>query len=346
MAEKLISLEEFLKLRHSIPMLDARSEGEFAQNHIPEALNLPILNDEERIVVGTLYKQEGNESAVLKGFELVGPRFHTIIKEALKLIPAKRVLIYCWRGGMRSQILSWLLTMAGFEVYRLKGGYKTYRTYTYELVRKPISLLVLGGKTGAAKTVILQRLANQGEQVIDLEGLAHHKGSAFGGIGMPSPPSVEQFENLLAEQILTLDPQQPTWVENESRLIGMVVLPNEFYDHMLSAPLIELQRSLDGVNQITKEYAHLPKDKLIAAVMRIKKKLGIKRMEEAIEAIREDRHSDWIKNLLVYYDSNYAHDLTKRDSKQCHPLDAEGLEQNDICLQLIQLKEKLWKMKQ
>jgi tRNA 2-selenouridine synthase len=181
MAEQLISLDQFLILREQIPMIDARSEGEFAQSHIPEAFNLPILTNQERTVVGTLYKEKGAESATLRGFELVGPRFYQIQKEAIRLFPERKIIVYCWRGGMRSQILSWLLSMVGFEVYRLKGGYKTYRTFTFEEVRKDRNLIVLGGKTGTAKTVLLQKLRERGEQILDLEGIANHKGSSFGG---------------------------------------------------------------------------------------------------------------------------------------------------------------------
>ena len=175
MPEKLISLEELLTLRDTHPMLDARSEGEFGQSHIRGAINLPILNNEERKIIGTIYKQEGSENAVLKGFELVGPRFHEIIKEAISFVPDKKVIIYCWRGGMRSQILSWLLSIAGFEVFRLKGGYKIYRNFTFELIRSTFKLLVLGGKTGTGKTVLLNQLSQMGQQVIDLEKIANHK---------------------------------------------------------------------------------------------------------------------------------------------------------------------------
>lgn len=209
MAEQLISLDQFLSLREQIPMVDARSEGEFAQSHIPGAFNLPILNDQERIVVGTLYKQKGAEAATLKGFELVGPRFHQIQKEAIRLFPGRKIIVYCWRGGMRSQILSWLLEMVGFEVFRLKGGYKTYRTFTFEEVRKDRKLIVIGGKTGTGKTVLLQKLKEKGEQILDLEGIANHKGSSFGGIGLPPQPTVEQFENLLAESLHALIPTIP-----------------------------------------------------------------------------------------------------------------------------------------
>ena len=125
---------------------------------------------------------------------------------------------------MRSQILSWLLTMAGFEIFRLEGGYKTYRSFTFAWVRRPFPILVLGGSTGVGKTVLLHQLKARGEQVIDLEGLANHKGSSFGSIGQPAQPTVEQFENLLAEELREMNANQAIWVENESRKIGRIIL--------------------------------------------------------------------------------------------------------------------------
>src|SRR5690606_39195657 len=226
MMERLISLDDFWNLRDQFPVIDARSEGEFDQSHIPGSINIPILTNSERIIIGTLYKEKGSEEATLKGFELVGPRFHQIQKEALAQFPQKKIIVYCWRGGMRSQILSWLLSMVGFEVYRLQGGYKVYRGFTFSEVRRQRKLIVLGGKTGVGKTVLLKKLQEKGEQVLDLEGIANHKGSSFGAIGLPQQPTVEQFENLMAEQLIRFDPALPVWVENESRRIGAVIIPD------------------------------------------------------------------------------------------------------------------------
>ncbi|PZX53335.1 tRNA 2-selenouridine(34) synthase MnmH [Algoriphagus chordae] len=341
MAEQLISLDEFWSLRDQYPMIDARSEGEFAQSHIPGAINIPILNNSERIVVGTLYKEKGSEEATIKGFELVGPRFHLILRETLKKFPDKKIIIYCWRGGMRSQILSWLLSMVGFEVYRLKGGYKTYRTYTFELVRKDWNLIVLGGKTGTGKTRLLQKLQESGEQIIDLEGLANHKGSSFGSIGQPAQPTVEQFENLFAEDLRRLDGKQSIWVENESKKIGRTILPQEFYAQMLSAPLIDIQKSLkERIDLIAEEYAILPADELILAVLRLKKRLGGLRTSQAIEAIVEGNHADWISNMLIYYDKAYSFDLDKHSAGKTIQLDLTGIDPDTSIKKLLDAKTK------
>jgi tRNA 2-selenouridine synthase len=341
MTEQLVSLNDFWSLRDQFPMIDARSEGEFAQSHIPNAINIPILNNAERIVVGTLYKEMGSEEATIKGFEQVGPRFHFILREVLKKFPEKRVLIYCWRGGMRSQILSWLLTMVGFEVYRLRGGYKTYRTYTYDLVRSDWNLLVLGGKTGTGKTRLLHKLKESGEQIIDLEGLANHKGSSFGSIGQPAQPTVEQFENTFAEDLRALDSSKPIWVENESRKIGRTILPQEFYNQMLASPLIDiLKTDQERIDLIAEEYGVLPPDELILAVLRLKKRLGGLRTSQAIEAIVEGNHADWIANMLIYYDKAYTFDLDKHAEGQTIQLDLCGIDTAASINKLLEAKTK------
>ncbi|GAB2493066.1 tRNA 2-selenouridine(34) synthase MnmH [Algoriphagus taiwanensis] len=343
MAETMISLDDFWTLRKQMPIIDARSEGEFAQSHIPEAINLSILNNQERIEVGTLYKQKGPEHAVLKGFELVGPRFHQIQKEALSGFPEKKIIVYCWRGGMRSQILSWLLEMVGFEIFRLKGGYKTYRNFTFEEVRKDLRLLVLGGKTGVGKTQLLKALAQNGEQVVDLEGMANHRGSSFGSIGLPPQPSVEQFENLLAEKLRTLDANQPIWVENESRKIGRVILPDRFFEQMIHSPFIDIQKSeTERIQHIQEEYAILPKAELIQAVKRLQKRLGGLRTQEAIADIEAKNHPSWIRNLLLYYDKTYDFDLERHEEGKTKHLDLSHLSLEDQLHQLLQAKHQLY----
>jgi tRNA 2-selenouridine synthase len=339
MAEVSLTLENFWTLREQLPLVDARSEGEFAQSHIPGAINIPILNNAERIQVGTLYKQAGPEKATLKGFELVGPRFHLIQREALRKFPNKKVMLYCWRGGMRSQILSWLLTQVGFEVYRLAGGYKTYRTFTFNEVRKPYPLLVLGGKTGAAKTVLLQKLKERGEQVVDLEGLANHKGSSFGAIGLPAQPTVEQFENHLAEQLRNIHPDQAIWVENESRRIGRIILPDPFYLQLTQSPRIEIEKTdTERIAHIASEYAELDQVELSAAVLRLQKRLGGDRTKQAVEAIQANQPEIWIPILLQYYDKTYSYDLDRHEVSKTIHLNLEGLALEDQVNLLLQTK--------
>jgi tRNA 2-selenouridine synthase len=339
MAEVSLTLENFWTLREQLPLVDARSEGEFAQSHIPGAINIPILNNAERIQVGTLYKQAGPEKATLKGFELVGPRFHLIQREALRNFPNKKVMLYCWRGGMRSQILSWLLTQVGFEVYRLAGGYKTYRTFTFNEVRKPYPLLVLGGKTGAAKTVLLQKLKERGEQVVDLEGLANHKGSSFGAIGLPGQPTVEQFENLLAEQLRKIQPDRAIWVENESRRIGRIILPDPFFLQMTQSPRIEIEKTdTERIAHIAREYAGLDQVELTDAVLRLQKRLGGDRTNQAVEAIQANQPEIWIPILLQYYDKTYSYDLARHEVSKTIHLNLEGLALEDQVNLLLQTK--------
>ena len=339
MAEVILTLENFWTLREQLPLVDARSEGEFAQSHIPGAINIPILDNAERIQVGTLYKQAGPEKATLKGFELVGPRFHLIQREALRKFPAKKLILYCWRGGMRSQILSWLLTQVGFEIFRLEGGYKTYRSFTFEAVRKPYPLLVLGGKTGAAKTVLLQKLKERGEQVVDLEGLANHKGSSFGAIGQPAQPSVEQFENLLAEQLRKINLDQALWVENESRRIGQIILPDSFYLQMTQSPRIEIDKTEEErITHIANEYAALDQGELSAAVLRLQKRLGGDRTKQALEAIQVNQPEIWIPILLLYYDKTYEFDLQRHEVSKTIRLTLQGLTLEDQVTLLLQTK--------
>jgi tRNA 2-selenouridine synthase len=339
MAEVTLTLDNFWTLREQLPLVDARSEGEFAQSHILGAINIPILNNAERIQVGTLYKQAGPEKATLKGFELVGPRFHLIQREALRNFPNKKVMLYCWRGGMRSQILSWILTQVGFEVYRLAGGYKTYRTFTFNEVRKPYPLLVLGGKTGAAKTVLLQKLKERGEQVVDLEGLANHKGSSFGAIGLPGQPTVEQFENLLAEQLRKIQPDRAIWVENESRRIGRIILPDPFFLQMTQSPRIEIEKTdTERIAHIARDYAGLDQVELTDAVLRLQKRLGGDRTNQAVEAIQANQPEIWIPILLQYYDKTYSYDLARHEVSKTIHLNLEGLALEDQVNLLLQTK--------
>lgn len=341
MAERLITLTDFFNLRKELPLIDARSEGEFEQSHIPNSINLPILTNSERVIVGTLYKEKGSEAATLKGFELVGPRFHQIQKEAIRLFPDRKIIVYCWRGGMRSQILSWLLGMVGFEVYRLKGGYKTYRTFTFDEVRKDRKLIVIGGKTGTGKTVLLKNLNEKGEQILDLEGLANHKGSSFGGISQPPQPTVEQFENLLAESLFKLNPSIPTWIENESRRIGRLILPDRLYEQMGNALLIDIQKtSAERVAHIAEEYGNLPEELLIESVKRLQKRLGGLRTQQAIQAIQEKNSADWISNLLIYYDKTYEFDLTRHEVEKTEILDLSGKSMEEQVELLLKIKNQ------
>ncbi len=203
---KRIDISEFLDLRKTIPLIDVRSEKEFTQAHIPEALNIPIFNNEIREKVGISYKKNGRRAATLLGLKLIGNKFADFAQKAIKYSKSNKVLVYCWRGGMRSSSMAWLFDLVGLDVYLLEGGYKSYRRLAQEQFAKQCDYMIVGGMTGSGKTKILKELQAQNEQVVDLEGLANHKGSAFGMLGEAAQPTTEQFENNLFEVLRKFNP--------------------------------------------------------------------------------------------------------------------------------------------
>ncbi len=236
----MILLHDFLKLRETLPVVDVRSPLEFQQGHIRNAINIPLLNNDERIAVGTDYKQKGQVEAIKTGFRLVGPRLEEIIKETERISEGRELLVHCWRGGMRSDNFCKFIGMARIKSQALEGGYKMYRHFALENFKKPFKLILLTGFTGSGKSDVLRALKDQGEQILDLEKLASHKGSAFGGLMMPAQPTTEQFQNELFEEILKLDLSKRIWVEDESIAIGKIFLPQDFWNAMCKSQLVQM----------------------------------------------------------------------------------------------------------
>ena len=189
------------------PVLDVRSPSEFRKGHIPGALSLPLFSDEERAEVGTLYKQSSRQEAIKKGLEIVGPKMRGFI-EACEAIGGSTFNLYCWRGGMRSDSMAWLLERYGFEVSLLEGGYKAYRNAMMQDFAIPLHLKMLTGFTGSGKTDVLQAMQELGVQIIDLEGLAQHQGSSFGNQLTTGQPTTEMFQNQLHAALSALDRQK------------------------------------------------------------------------------------------------------------------------------------------
>lgn len=323
------------------PILDVRSPGEFEKGHIPGAVNFPLFDDEERAMVGTLYKKSGREHALLKGLDIIGPKMSHFVRAAKKLFPTRQVGVHCWRGGMRSNSLGWLLQTAGFKVSILEGGYKAYRSHIRSELSKPINLIVLGGKTGSGKTDILHALNELGEQVIDLEGLAHHKGSSFGALGQLPQPSTEQFENDVYTAFSKLDTQQRIWIEDESHSIGRVYLPGPLEVQMRVAPTIALAVPIQfRINRLVREYANFPQADLLESLTRIQKRLGNQRLQQAIIALEQNDYATTAEIALAYYDKAYAFGLTKKPKNQVHSMTVNSDSPSQTAVELIQFVQK------
>lgn len=310
-----ISAERFLELAESIPVCDVRSPSEFSSGHIPGAVNIPIFNDSEREVVGIRYKKEGRIPAILEGLKLSASMMAEKLSKALSVANNGKLLVHCWRGGMRSEAMAWLFSLGDIETEVLEGGYKAYRNYILGRLAERRRMIVLGGLTGSSKTYILRHLRSIGHQIIDLEGLANHKGSAFGALGESPQPSTEHFANLLFDEWKKNDIDLPFWVEDESRNIGTVFLPDCFYERMQDVPVIVLMMEVKlRLPRLIKEYSVYPPESLKASIMRIKKRLGGDNTRDAINAVELGDYSKAIEISLGYYDKAYQFGLRRKKS--------------------------------
>ncbi|OJV21953.1 MAG: tRNA 2-selenouridine(34) synthase MnmH [Bacteroidetes bacterium 41-46] len=309
---KVLSADEFIKRAESTPLLDVRSPGEYAHAHIPGALSLPLFSDDERAKVGTLYKNQGKVASVQKGLEFVGPKLKGFTKFALKL-GSEELLMHCWRGGMRSSSMAWLMESVGLRVLLLDGGYKAYRKMVLESFDSPMKIILLGGYTGSGKTELLLQLNEAGEQIVDLEGLANHKGSAFGALGQPDQPSTEQFENLLFREISRLDLSRRVWVEDESRNVGKVFLPQPLWERMRNSPLIRIDTPYEiRLERLMRDYACFDTEGLTASIKKIEKRLGFDKCKKALDACLSDDRELAARICLDYYDAAYGSQLDNR----------------------------------
>lgn len=335
-----VHINEFLNLSETHPILDVRTPAEYIQGHIPGAHNIPLFTNEERIIIGTIYKKEGKQPAILKGLELVGPKLHQFILDANKITNTGTLLLHCWRGGMRSGSMAWLFESYGFKCVTLKGGYKNYRTHILKSFEEPKSLFVLGGKTGSGKTLILHELEKQGEQIIDIEKLAHHKGSSFGAFGEEKQTSQEQFENNLSTVLSQTNPSKKCWVEDESRKIGFNVLPEGFWQQLRNAKVYYVDLAYEArVNYLVEAYGKYTKEELIAATERIGKRLGGQHVKRAIEAIHEGDLKTACEISLVYYDKSYTFGLEQRNKQNIINCPFEKLIPEEIATSLRNISQ-------
>jgi tRNA 2-selenouridine synthase len=363
-----LNIEEFLSLAEKHPVLDVRSPGEYRHAHIPDAHSFPLFTDEERKVVGTVYKQQSRNDAIKIGLDYFGPKMKKMVEEAEAINNAhpsdtgkRTILVHCWRGGMRSAAIAWLLDLYGFKVYSLAGGYKKFRQYVLETFALPFSLKILGGYTGSGKSELLHALNQKGELIIDLEDIAKHKGSAFGSIGMPVQPSQEMFENMLALELrkksirsennesskatdspFAID-NSPIWLEDESQRIGQINIPRQLWDTMRRSPIHFLDIPFeDRLRHIVDEYGRLDKQKMIDAIGRIKEKLGGLNAKIAIQHLEDGDTLECFRILLHYYDKYYFKALQNREGLEqlLHKIHCETVTTQNV-IPLLNEKEKI-----
>jgi tRNA 2-selenouridine synthase len=339
---KNIAIDSFVTLDKAIPVVDVRTPAEFAQGHIVGANNIALFSNEERVQVGTTYKQEGREPAILLGFDLTGSKWSGFIKQALEIAPDKKVALHCWRGGMRSGAMAWALNLYGFEVYLLEGGYKKYRRWVLDQFEERYNLLVLGGMTGSGKTVILHQLRKLGEQIIDLEDIAQHQGSSYGSMQRMVQPSQEQFENELATQLYQAGKDKLIWVEDESITIGKRFIPNALWRQMKQASLLNIKiPAAQRIDFLVQEYGQLDKNFLVECTQRIWKRLGPEQTKHAIVAINEGRMADFISFVLVYYDKTYRAGLSNRSPESVYELDCDDTNAVNNAAQILEYVHKM-----
>jgi tRNA 2-selenouridine synthase len=317
--------------------VDVRSPGEFEQGHIPTATNLPLFSDEERAQVGTAYKQQGRTIAVQLGLKLVGPKLPALAEALLELAQINKPLrLHCWRGGMRSGSVAWLAGTLELPALVLMGGYKAYRRWVLECFEQPWPLLVLGGRTGTGKTDLLLALRQMGAAVVDLEGLANHRGSSFGGLGLPPQPSTEHYENRLAASLNALAGKAPIWLEAESAQVGRCRIPSGLWRQMDEAQAVEIQRPMaERVEQLVLVYGNQGQDALRLATERIARRLGPQRTATALEAIAAQDWAAACRQMLDYYDRCYDHELNRRKSPVLASFDLTGLDADAAAAALL-----------
>jgi tRNA 2-selenouridine synthase len=329
-------IQQFLKgASTTFRVIDVRSPKEFEQGHIPGTVNIPLFDNEERSVIGTLYKKIGRQPAILKGMEIVGPKMANMVSQAIELAVDNTLYIHCWRGGMRSGFVAMLLEMYGIKVVLLKGGYKMFRRFALESFNEQTQINLLSGSTGSGKTYILKRIKEAGFPVIDLEGMAHHKGSAFGSLGEPPQPTQEQFENELAVQLFRLPKDAGIWMEDESRMIGKKVIPEGLWLQMRSTKVYFIKLSFEErLKHIVKEYGKFPKDQLRSSIEKITKRLGHEQAKNALIALENDDLETSLGICLQYYDKTYSHGISLREKSTIHEFNFEKLDVEHIAREL------------
>ena len=317
-------LEKFRSFKG--PLIDVRSPSEYYKGHMPNSINIPLFDNDERSIIGTIYKKEGRKKAVIAGLKFFEKKMDRLLDNLFANIDSHEIInkqtnnksfirIYCSRGGMRSQSISWLLDKYKFNPITLNGGYKKYRRWVLDCFSKKLNIILIGGRTGTGKTRLLSLLEKYKYQTIDLEGFACHRGSTFGGLGMKEQPSNEQFENKIADKLYSFKTMNYIFVEAESANIGKCKIPHEFFNQMKTSRRIEILRSESNrLDELIGTYSVFKKEELEESVLRIKKRLGPQRTKIALESINNEKWDLVCRSVLDYYDRCYEYEKVGKEN--------------------------------
>jgi tRNA 2-selenouridine synthase len=315
---KRIELEKFRSFNG--PLIDVRSPSEYYKGHMPNSINIPLFDNDERSIIGTIYKKEGREKAVIEGLKILEKKIDFLLDNLFISIDKHKIIqdvnnnkslirIYCSRGGMRSRSIAWLLEKYRMKPVTLNGGYKKYRRWILDSFSKKWNIVIIGGKTGTGKTRLLSLLDKYNYQTIDLEGFACHRGSTFGGLGMKEQPSNEKFENKIGEKLYSFRSINNIFIEAESANIGKCKIPHELFNQMKSSRRIEIIRSESNrLDELIDTYSGFKKEELQESVLRIKKRLGPQRTKIALESINNEKWDLVCRSVLDYYDKCYEYE--------------------------------------
>ena len=299
-------------------IIDARSEHEFAVDHFPGALNLPVVHDEEYALVGTLHKTDTHQ-AYLLGVQLSMANISTAISDTIQTFPrGTRVLVYCFRGGKRSKLWLDALTTIGFKVKRLQGGWKAYRAWvrgSLETLPLQFQYNVLCGPTGCGKTRLLYALRRSGSQILDLEDIAKHRGSLIGYLPGVNQPAQKLFDSLLLAELRQLDPAKPVWVEAESKKIGDVALPDSVFGAIHAGTVFRVEAPMEARVALWREdYGHFEKDPfdMLSRLQHLRTLVGGEEFEKWKQLAAEERMPELFERLMTHhYDLAYGRSIRK-----------------------------------
>lgn len=310
-----IDVAEFLSKSKNELIVDVRAPIEFFKGHLPHSINIPLFEDIERAEIGTLYKQQGKDIAVNRGLEIVSPKMTLFVNQVKALSKNKKVFVYCFRGGMRSNSFAWLMNTSGLNAYILQGGYKAFRNYVLNYFEKDRKIILLGGKTGSGKTDVLKKLNTLSLQTVDLEGIAHHKGSAFGAINEQQQNPQQVFEHNLFDGLSLLDETQAVILEDEAQTIGFNKLPHGLWLQMKQATIIKIEIPFElRVQKLVEDYTTVDIEALKSCVIKISQQLGTQNTKLCLQYLDDKNLSDVARLSLLYYDR--AYEFSYKNKKQ------------------------------